>query len=66
MKIRMVIGMAAVAAGAVPAWAETYYSQLVNNQGQSSFASPGVSGAWNTEPDGTGSSKNYTDGSGNV
>ena len=66
MKIRMLIGMAAVAAGAVPAWAETYYSQLVNNQGQSSFASPGVAGAWNTEPDGTGTSKNYTDGSGNV
>ena len=66
MKIRMLIGMAAVAAGAVPAWAETYYSQVVNNQGQSSFASPGVAGAWNTEPDGTGTSKNYTDGSGNV
>ncbi len=66
MKIRMLIGMAAVAASAVPAWAETYYSQVVNNQGQSSFASPGVAGAWNTEPDGTGTSKNYTDGSGNV
>ena len=35
MKIRMLIGMAAVAAGAVPAWAETYYSQLENNQFQS-------------------------------
>ena len=66
MKIRMLLGMAAVAAGAVPAWAETYYSQVVNNQGQSSFASPGVAGAWNTEPDGTGTSLNYTDGSGNV
>ena len=65
-KIALMACVAAVAASAVPAWAETYYSQLVNNQGQSSFASPGVAGAWNTEPDGTGTSKNYTDGSGNV
>ena len=50
MKIRMLIGMAAVAASAVPAWAVTYYSQVVNNQFQSSFASHGVAGAWNTEP----------------
>ena len=66
MKIRMLIGMAAVAAGVVPAWAVTYYSQVVNNQFQSSFASPGVAGAWNTEPDGTGTSKDYIDDAGDV
>ena len=64
-KIAFVVCVAAVAASA-PAMAETYYSAKANNAGETSLASPGVAGAWNTEPDGTGTSQAYVDGADNI
>ncbi|MBO7687959.1 MAG: hypothetical protein J6V72_16350, partial [Kiritimatiellae bacterium] len=62
-KIALVACVAAVVASAPAA---TYYSQVGNDQGQTSLRSPGVTRAWNTEPDGTGTSQTYVDGADNI
>ena len=64
--MRKIAFVACVAAVAVSATAETYYSQVGNEMGQTSLRSPGVAGAWNTEPDGTGTSQAYVDGDENI
>ena len=63
---RLIGCFALASATAVPATAETYYSQVGNEMGQTSLRSPGVAGAWNTEPDGTGTSQAYVDGDENI